>query len=52
MTDEVCVEEIINEYGSTIVTVIGIGSGVGILIHCISMYKDSIFNMLASIMYR
>ncbi len=45
-------EEILNEYGGTIVTVLGISGGVGILIHCISIYKDSIFNVLASIMYR
>ena len=45
-------ERIIEEYGAAITTMIGIIGGIAVITGGISIYKEIIFNMLGSLMYR
>lgn len=49
---ETGMDEIIEEYGAEITTMIGIIGGIAVITGGISIYKEIIFNMLGSLMYR
>lgn len=49
---ETGMDEIIEEYGAAITTMIGIIGGIAVVTGGISIYKEIIFNMLGSLMYR